>query len=98
MMLQEDINLIWHVGQLHQQKKVKIPDHSKTILFAPEDNENQYKEFGWTELHRNGKMNCIDGNHFLFVRRNPKQKSCLMVRMSFTPEPEFLEYGCTMEW
>ena len=39
-------------------------DHSKTILFAPEDNENQYKEFGWTELHRNGKMNCIDGNHF----------------------------------
>jgi len=46
----------------------------RRFLFVPEDKENQYKEFGWTELHRNGKMNCIDGNHFFICQTEPKTK------------------------
>ena len=56
MRLQQDINLIWHVGQLHQQKEGKKDQAViRRFLFVPEDKEDQYKEFGWTELH------CIDG-------------------------------------
>ena len=46
----------------------------RRFLFVPEDKENQYKEFGWTELHRNGKMNCIDGSHFFICQTEPKTK------------------------
>ena len=46
----------------------------RRFLFAPEDKEDQYKEFGWTELYRNGKMNCIDGNHFFICQTEPKTK------------------------
>ncbi|MCL1669313.1 phosphate ABC transporter permease [Elizabethkingia ursingii] len=46
----------------------------RRFLFVPEDKENQYKEFGWTELHQNGKMNCIDGNHFFICQTESKTK------------------------
>jgi hypothetical protein len=39
--------------------------------FDPEDEEDDYEEFGWTELHREGKMNCIDGGHFFICQTQP---------------------------
>jgi len=62
----------WTIMSAKDEKKYKKEVHR--FLFAPEDNENQYKEFGWTELHRNGKMNCIDGNHFFICQTEPKTK------------------------
>lgn len=39
--------------------------------FDPEGEEDDYEEFGWTELHREGKMNCIDGGHFFICQTQP---------------------------
>ena len=36
----------------------------RRFLFDIENKEDAYAEFGWTDLHKNGKMNCIDGGHF----------------------------------
>ncbi|MDH6250806.1 hypothetical protein M2347_000533 [Chryseobacterium sp. H1D6B] len=40
----------------------------KRFLFNLEDKEDEYEEFGWTELHKEGKMNCIDGGHFFICQ------------------------------
>ncbi|MGK6343054.1 phosphate ABC transporter permease [Chryseobacterium sp. DT-3] len=43
----------------------------KQFLFDVENNRNGYKEFGWTDLHTAGKMNCIDGGHFFICQTQP---------------------------
>lgn len=43
----------------------------RRFLFDPEDDEDAYKEFGWTDLHKSGKMNCIDGGHFFICQTEP---------------------------
>ncbi|NML71935.1 phosphate ABC transporter permease [Chryseobacterium sp. RP-3-3] len=43
----------------------------KQFLFDVEDDEDGYKEFGWTDLHKEGKMNCIDGGHFFICQTQP---------------------------
>jgi hypothetical protein len=40
----------------------------KRFLFNLEDKEDEYKEFGWTNLHKEGKINCIDGGHFFICQ------------------------------
>ncbi|WP_417941526.1 phosphate ABC transporter permease [Flavobacterium sp. RS13.1] len=40
----------------------------RRFLFDPNDNRDEYKEFGWTDLHRSGKMNCIDCGHFFICQ------------------------------
>lgn len=34
--------------------------------------KNEYKEFGWEELNKKGKMNCIDGGHFFICKSEPE--------------------------
>lgn len=41
------------------------------FLFDVENKEDAYKEFGWTDLHKSGKMNCIDGGHFFICQTEP---------------------------
>lgn len=43
----------------------------KQFLFDPDNGRDAYKEFGWTDLHRAGKMNCIDGGHFFMCQTLP---------------------------
>lgn len=43
----------------------------RRFLFDPEDDEDGYKEFGWTDQHKSGKMNCIDGGHFFICQTEP---------------------------
>lgn len=43
----------------------------RRFLFNLEEDENEYEEFGWTELHKNGKMKCIDGGHFFICQTTP---------------------------
>ena len=51
-----------------QIKETKIV---KRFLFDPENDEDAYEEFGWTDLHKSGKMNCIDGGHFFICQTEP---------------------------
>lgn len=62
----------WAITSTKESKKDQTI--IRRFLFVPEDKEDQYKEFGWTELYRNGKMNCIDGNHFFICQTEPKTK------------------------
>lgn len=41
----------------------------RRFLINKEDDE--YKEFGWTELHKAGKMNCLDGGHLFICSTTP---------------------------
>ncbi|MGG5208685.1 phosphate ABC transporter permease [Chryseobacterium sp. MIQD13] len=43
----------------------------KRFLFDPENDVDAYKEFGWTDLHQAGKINCIDGGHFFICQTQP---------------------------
>jgi hypothetical protein len=43
----------------------------RRFLFDVENDEDAYKEFGWTDLHKSGKMNCIDGGHFFICQTEP---------------------------
>ncbi|WP_223606281.1 phosphate ABC transporter permease [Chryseobacterium sp. OSA05B] len=43
----------------------------KRFLFDAENDEDAYKEFGWTALHKEGKMNCMDGGHFFICQTPP---------------------------
>ncbi|MDN5422937.1 MAG: phosphate ABC transporter permease [Chryseobacterium sp.] len=43
----------------------------KRFLFDIEDDRDAYKEFGWTDLHKDGKMNCMDGGHFFICQTQP---------------------------
>lgn len=41
------------------------------FLFDAENDKDAYKEFGWTDLHKAGKMNCIDGGNFFICQTLP---------------------------
>lgn len=46
----------------------------RRFLFDEEDKDDAYKEFGWTDLYKSGKMNCIDGGHFFICQTEPNTK------------------------
>lgn len=43
----------------------------RRFLFDHEEEENGYEEFGWTKLHEDGKMECIDAGHFFICKTTP---------------------------
>lgn len=43
----------------------------RRFLFDPENKNDGYEEFDWTDLHKTGKMNCIDGGHFFICQTEP---------------------------
>ena len=58
----------WEVASTRDSKKEAI-----TIRrFLSNDESDEYKEFGWTALHKSGKMNCIDGGHFFICQTEAK--------------------------
>lgn len=45
----------------------KNRDNKDTLVvrnFLMTDDTNEYEEFGWSQLHKSGKINCLDGGHF----------------------------------
>lgn len=45
---------------------------ARTFLFNEEDDE--YTEFGWSELHKKGCMECIYADHFFLCQTQPNSK------------------------
>ncbi|MCT2562750.1 phosphate ABC transporter permease [Chryseobacterium herbae] len=43
----------------------------KRFLFDLANDEDEYKEFGLTDMHKEGKINCIDGGHFFICQTAP---------------------------
>jgi hypothetical protein len=50
------------------QENNKEKNIVRRFLFAPNDDRDEYKEFGWTDLHKAGNMNCIDGGNFFICQ------------------------------
>lgn len=57
----------WSITSTRDSKKEALP----VRRFLLNDDDNEYKEFGWTALHQSGKMNCIDGGHFFICKTDP---------------------------
>lgn len=58
----------WEVASTRDSKKEAI-----TIRrFLSNNEDDEYKEFGWTAMHKAGKMNCIDGSHFFICQTDAK--------------------------
>lgn len=55
----------------------------KRFLFDIEHKKDAYAEFGWTNLHKSGKMNCIDGGHFFICQTDPNTE------VKFSKEEKF---------
>lgn len=51
---------------ISEQAAKKDSTTVRRFLFNSENDE--YKEFGWTDLHKAGEMNCIDGGHFFICQ------------------------------
>lgn len=62
----------WIIGSKKNGDKEKSV--IQRFLFDIENKEDGYKEFGWTDLHEKGKMNCIDGGHFFICQTEPNTK------------------------
>ncbi|MGO3183364.1 MAG: phosphate ABC transporter permease [Aequorivita sp.] len=41
------------------------------FLYNLEEGENEYEQFGWTDLYKDGKMECIDAGHFFICKTTP---------------------------
>lgn len=68
----------------------------RRFLFDLEDDENEYEEFGWTELHLNKEMNCLDAGHFFICRTKPNSEIAIGDEFFFTETGLFgirLHYG-----
>lgn len=58
----------WEVASTRDSRKEAIPIRR----FLSNNEDDEYKEFGWTAMHNSGKMNCIDGNHFFICQTQAK--------------------------
>jgi len=71
----------------------------RRFLYTPEDNEDQYKEFRWTDLYKKGKMNCIDGGNFFICQTQPQTNVYLDQKEQFFSRTGifgvWLHYGVT---
>ena len=59
----------WTISTKHEDRSDQ--KDVRRFLFDLEDDQNEYKEFGWTNLHKEGKMNCIDGGSFFICQTTP---------------------------
>jgi len=58
---QSDLNR-WELSSKSDNYEDKVI--ARRFLFDIEDDRNEYEEFGWTEMHSKGEMNCLDAGHF----------------------------------
>ncbi len=50
----------WTVHSTKEKEGIEI----RQFLNDPKENFDEYKEFGWTDLHAKGQINCFDAGHF----------------------------------
>lgn len=43
----------------------------RRFLFDLEEERNEYEQFGWSALHEDGKMECLDAGHFFICKTTP---------------------------
>ena len=69
----------------------------RRFLFDLAEHENEYEEFGWTELHKADKMDCLDGGHFFICKTEPKTNVQISKEASYFTETGlfgvWLHYG-----
>lgn len=58
----------WDILSTRDSKKEAVT----VRRFLSNNEDDEYKEFGWTAMHKAGKMNCIDGGHFFICQTEAK--------------------------
>ena len=53
----------WDILSTRDSKKEAVT----VRRFLSNDEDDEYKDFGWTAVHNAGKMHCIDGDHLRSV-------------------------------
>ena len=71
----------WTISSSRDKNKDKTV--VRRFLFDPSDDNDEYREFGWTDLHKVGKMNCIDGGHFFICQTTPNTEVRLNATETF---------------
>lgn len=71
-----DTLVIKRVNDLARWDILSTRDSKKEAVtvrrFLSNDDDDEYKEFGWTAMHIAGKMHCIDGGHFFICQTEAK--------------------------
>ncbi|MBL3657356.1 hypothetical protein [Fulvivirga sediminis] len=69
---------------------------ARRFLFNTESEEDEYKQFGWTDLYLKGKMECLDLGH-MFICQTERKETISIDEESFVSETGFfgvrLHYG-----
>lgn len=76
---QLDLNR-WQLSSISDNYADKIK--LKNFLDDPKD-KDEYEEFGWTELHLQDLMHCVDAGHLFICQTKPKST------VKFSKEEEF---------
>ncbi len=69
---------------------------ARRFLFDVKNNENEYEQFGWTELYLKGKIKCINAGHFFICQTKSNSKVKIKNESFFTKTGLFgirLHYG-----
>lgn len=69
-------------------KNLKEDNYIKARRFLFDEENDEYKEFGWSELHKRGKMNCLDAGHF-FICQSEEKGEIQITDESFNTETGF---------
>lgn len=70
---------------------------ARRFLYDIKEGENEYDEFGWTDMYLKGEINCIDAGNFFICQTKPGTKVSFSKEESFTTTTGFvgvlLHYG-----
>jgi len=59
---------------------------ARRFLYNIEKKQNEYEQFGWTDLYVKGNMKCLDAKHFFICQTRPNTKVTLSDEESFFTE------------
>ncbi|WP_103863781.1 phosphate ABC transporter permease [Aquimarina sp. I32.4] len=64
-------------------------DKEEIRRFLFNKDNNGYEEFGWTDLHKQGKMDCIDGGNFFICQTTTKTEITIFDEILYTDSGVF---------
>lgn len=59
----------WTIASAQDKFEEKI--NARRFIFNPDEGDNEYEDFGWTEMHRKQEINCMDVGQIFICRSTP---------------------------
>lgn len=87
----------WHISSKNDNHDNKI--EARRFLYDKQTEENEYEQFGWTDLYENEEMKCLDAGHIFICKTTPNSEVIIDNESFFTKTGIFgirIHYGLFM--